>query len=566
MSAVSGLSRPEAVPSPPRRVPGNQLWASVLFWAVVGVALIAQLSVIVPGFTVMRLWEDEAFNLTVPINLLNGLGYASDGTLSGSELAPFDPRISTGPVVLLPIAAVLAFGVDPVIGGRAVVLVFYAALLAGLWLLGRRIGGRWAGLVAVTVPLGLNTWNSASPIQTPIDVLGEVPAAALIVWALYVCQSRPWLAGLFVGLALESKAVALLAVPAIAIAVFFTVAGSPFWRRVWRVVVCGLFALVPVFIVELWKLVTLGVAGWVRLTREFSWFLRSGGQGDNQVPPGAKLAGLFESWFSPPALTVLVVVVFVVVGVLVLVLRRTDAGRPGALAGPVSGAFEASVPGATDGPAPGSAAATAATSADAPAAVAARDLIVLLAATLVGLATWLGWWMLSSHLPVWIRHPSPGLFAFVPVLAAFFVLGIRLLWTTPPARRAGVRVVAVAASVLLVLTLAVQVGGHLGIADHVRYGETLGAQRTAAADIAELGEDQLAGSWGPAVAVIVLSGAQAALVDAPGFGQTTRVYANYDRSEAGRAAFDAALDGMCADVPLRTGVYAVCVPRWPLAP
>src|SRR5690606_41708364 len=86
---------------------------------------------------------------------------------------------------------------------------------------------------------------------------------------------------------------------------------------------------------------------------------------------------------------------------------------------------------------------------DAATEASARELLVLLSAPLVGLATWLGWWMVSSHLPVWIRHPSPGLFAFVPVLAAFFVLGIRLLWRATPALRAwriGLRAVAVNAS------------------------------------------------------------------------------------------------------------------------
>jgi hypothetical protein len=523
----------------PGRAPGSPLWASILFWAVVVLVGVAQLWVIVPGFTVMRLWEDEAFNLTVPINLLNGLGYASDGTLSGSVLTPFDPRISTGPVVLLPVAAVLALGVDPVLGGRAVVLLFYLALLVELWLIGRRVGGRWAGLAAVTVPLGLNTWDSASPIQTPVDVLGEVPTAALLVWALYLFRSRPWLAGLFVGLAFESKVIALLAVPAIAVGVFFTEAGSTFWLRVRRVLVCGLFALAPIAAVELWKLVALGPAGWVNLTRDFWYFLRSGGQGDNRVPASAKLTGLFDSWFSPALLGVLVVVAFVVVGVLVLVLARR---------GELAVRSVPTAPGAHDSSAT------------------ARDLVVLLVATLVGLATWLGWWMASSHLPVWIRHPSPGLIVFVPVLAAFLVLGIRLLWTAPGARVTGARVTgarvtAVAASVLLAGTLAVQVRGHVAIADHVRYGETLGQQRAAAAEIAGLGEEQLASGWGPEVSVVVLSGAHAALRDAPGFEQTTRVYANYDRSEEGTARFDAGLDAGCARIPLRVGHYAVCEPR-----
>ncbi len=193
-----------------------------------------------------------------------------------------------------------------------------------------------------------------------------------------------------------------------------------------------------------------------------------------------------------------------------------------------------------------------------------RELVVLLSVALVGLATWIGWWMLSSHLPVWIRHPSPGLFAFVPLLSAFLVLGARLLWRAPSsgalARRTGLRVVAVAASVLLAGTLVIQVRGHLAIADHVRYGETLGDQRAAAAAIGELGEDRLATSWGPTISVIVLSGARAALVDAPGLDGETRLYANYDLSDAGTERFDAALDAACSDVPLRVGHYAVCHP------
>ena len=94
-----------------------------LFWVAVAAAVVANVLVLVPAFTTVRLWEDEAFNLTVPLNLLRGLGYASDGTLSGSELAPFDVRISTGPVVLLPIAGVLALGIDPVVAGRLVALI-----------------------------------------------------------------------------------------------------------------------------------------------------------------------------------------------------------------------------------------------------------------------------------------------------------------------------------------------------------------------------------------------------------------------------------------------------------
>jgi hypothetical protein len=106
-------------------------------WWVVAVALVvANLAVIVPGIASVRLWEDEAFNLSVPLNLARGLGYTSDGTLSGSELAPFDVRISTGPVMLLPIAGLIAMGVDPVFAGRAI------AWRSRSWAAGSAVGGR----------------------------------------------------------------------------------------------------------------------------------------------------------------------------------------------------------------------------------------------------------------------------------------------------------------------------------------------------------------------------------------------------------------------------------------
>src|SRR5690606_33137444 len=142
---------------------------------------------------VLRLWEDEAFNLTVPINLLAGLGYTSDGTLSGSELTPFDERISTGPVVLLPVAAVIGMGADPVIGGRSIALLFWIALIAGTFILGKGAAGRWGGLVGAAVPLALNLNQLPSPVQGPTDILGEVPSAALIVWAIVAARRRPWL-------------------------------------------------------------------------------------------------------------------------------------------------------------------------------------------------------------------------------------------------------------------------------------------------------------------------------------------------------------------------------------
>jgi hypothetical protein len=56
----------------------------LVFWIAVAGVVVANLAVLWPAFTSERMWEDEAFNLTVPLNLLRGLGYSSDGSRSGS--------------------------------------------------------------------------------------------------------------------------------------------------------------------------------------------------------------------------------------------------------------------------------------------------------------------------------------------------------------------------------------------------------------------------------------------------------------------------------------------------
>lgn len=493
---------------------------TVVFWVTVALVAAAQLWIVIQGVFIMRLWEDEAFNLTVPINLVNGLGYTSDGTLSGSQLTTFDPRISTGPVVLLPIAAVVALGADPVIGGRLVVLVFYVALVIGLWRLGGRLGGRWAALAAVCVPLGWNTWFSGSPIQSPVDILGEVPAAALLVWAFVVVRRQPWLAGLFIGLAMQTKLLGALAAIPIALAIYLLSDGGV-TRRILRVVLCALVAVIPNVLYELWKLITLGPSAYWQNLKEFYWFFTSGGQNIDPVSPVSKLTALGTGWFSPPWLT-LIFVVLVLAAVCVLVLR-TPTGE------------------------------------DAVASAERREQRAYAIAAVLGLVLWFGWWLASEHTPNWPRYAAMAMYIFVPILVALAVRALGVQWRAQPWgswSRVGSALVAAA----VVVTLAVQVWGHVQIADQSRFGEPLAAQRAVAADVADADLDVIVTSWGPTVSIIVLAGAHAALNDVPEWEGTPQLRQNWDTSKAGVEAFAETLAAECADVPVRTDRYALCFP------
>ncbi|WP_353114335.1 hypothetical protein [Microbacterium sp.] len=457
-----------------------------LFWLLLAALAVANAVVVWQSLTVLRLWEDEAFNLTVPRNLLAGLGYASDGALSGSTITPFDPRISTGPVVLLPIALLTALGLDPVLAGRLVPAVFWVLLLAGLWLLGRQIGGRWAGLAAAALPLAFNTAAGVSPILGPADVLGEIPAASLLVWALLVLPRRAWLAGLLLGLALQAKLIALLALPAFAVALL--VLGPGRGRARWlgalrRCLLPLALAAAPTVLFEFAALLSLGFPGYLDHLRNLKAFLLSGGQHFVPTTPTEKLTALSQAWFSPGWTIVLAVAVVLIGGVVVAVSSRSPEGA-------------------------------------APARERA-ELHAIAWGAAVGLLAFVGWWAQASHLPVWVRHPAVGVFAFAPVLAAVGVRAAQSLWRRGGARRplAALTAAAVAAPLLYGGAIHAQHG-----IEPIR-GEGLASQRAAAAPlaswVAEHDADWLAARpWGSAVVFVFLSGAHVGLFDAPTMKRT----------------------------------------------
>lgn len=501
--------------------------AGAAFWILLVLLVAANAIVMWHSLTVLRLWEDEAVNLTVPRNLLAGLGYTSDGTLSGSTLTPFDPRISTGPVVLLPVAGVLALGADPVIGSRLVPLAYWVLLLAGLAVLGRRLAGRFGALIAVALPLAFNTADSVSPIQGPADLLGEIAAAALIVWALVVLPRRAWLAGLLLGLAVQAKLIALLALPAFAVALFLLTPAAPFRRRFAATLRRGVLPLVlvaaPTLLMEIIALVSLGVTGYARHVRALGGFLLSGGQHIEPTTVPQKLGTLAGSWFVPWWLMAAAVALAVVAVILAAVPPGVGAvaGRRAALAPRADSvlAHGAAVP---------------------PGRWWERDpqLLALGFGSAVGLLAVVGWWAQASQLPLWVRHPAVGVFAFAPILAAIAVRAVAALWRrrAPSGARRPVQVLAVAATVLLGVVVATGAASDATRALRPPGTETLAQQRAAVAPLAQWVRDNdvpwlAAKPWGGPISSVVLTGAHVGLFDAPAM-QHTRILA-YGSCETG---------------------------------
>lgn len=475
---------------------------TILFWAAAVALLLGHVIVAWHSLVTWRFWEDEAFNLTVPRNLLDGLGYASDGALSGSTVTPFDPRISTGPVVLLPVAGLLATGMDPVLAARLVPLAYWVLLLSGLAVLGRMIGGRWASLLAVAVPLAFTASAGYSPIQGPADLLGEIPAAALVVWALIVLPRRAWLAGLLVGLAIQAKLIALLALPAFAVALWALSDGTG-WARIRDLLrrswVPLLLVAAPTALFELAALLSLGPTAFIDHVRNLVRFLRSGGQGDAKTTVLQKLTTLADSWPLPASVAVIGAVLAIVLAVLGMLLHRRSTSRSD------------------------------------------RIVIAYGLAALIGAIAFIGWWATASRLPLWVRHPAPGVFAFFPVIAAVAV------WAVLRVPKRAARIAGIGAASALALIVAAGAVLHVVSLAEPR-GLTLDRQRAAIAPLAawvdENDVDWLASEpWGAAVAPIVLSGAHVGMFDAPAMDGVPRLTGAACRTET---LVDSGLYRICA--------------------
>jgi hypothetical protein len=170
-----------------------------------------------------RIGYDEAYNLQVATNIGRGWGYSTDFSVWGlaGTPYPFDPMISTGPLLLLPVAGVTALGGPSLLAIRIVPFAIYLILILVVMLVARRAGcgtktASLVGLAACSV-----SWRADLPegMVGPADVLGEGLALLLLLVSIIALDDRRWWwSALFAGLAVMTKVLVLLTFPALLIA------------------------------------------------------------------------------------------------------------------------------------------------------------------------------------------------------------------------------------------------------------------------------------------------------------------------------------------------------------
>ena len=251
--------------------------------------------VTVPALTLILLlvanlrkpWEfDESYNLQVVENLRAGHGFASNGAYRGVGPYEFDPWVSTGPSVLLPIWVVAEILRSTFVAARLVMFTYFALLIASI----RRLlprngeGSLLFGALLILIAPVVSATN-------PLYVLGEIPAIALIVTATWAAWSHRYgLAGWLCGMVVLCKLNFVIATGVLLLLLVSRVildrtsSRRDMIKSVTRLVV-GCVA--PIFLFELYRLISLGGIGAYRQNiNELRTFISTQRLDDWTLAPG----------------------------------------------------------------------------------------------------------------------------------------------------------------------------------------------------------------------------------------------------------------------------------------
>lgn len=234
---------------------------------------------------------DEGYNLEVVYNLAQGVGYASFGNhrmdawwSAGATLANtptdqplarqipepwfFDPRVTTGPTVLMPLGLLFSVFAGNLTVVRVFMWTFVPLFFFALWWALPEGTRRWPA-VALAGSLVVSLWYGFRPGA----VLGELPAATLFAAAcVALVRSRPFLGGLLFGFAALAKIIvlpgSLLVIGVVGVSYLL---GKGNQKQPLLLLAAGL--ALPLAAFELYRLFSLGsLDGWLASWQEFLAF------------------------------------------------------------------------------------------------------------------------------------------------------------------------------------------------------------------------------------------------------------------------------------------------------
>ncbi len=232
----------------------NRLWTiylpHILIMIVITVGILLRLS----DYPIS--WFDEGYTTHVAHLLVEKGVY---GTYNGLRFSPFDPFVSSGPGVVLPIAIIFKLFEGGVTQGRLALLPYSLLLGLTLFYLARYLYGQTMAFFTVIGMLVVFQWLAnligldLSTLMLGRQVLGEVPAISMILLGLLIWfkswDRNRWvlsiLAGVICGIGMLSKMqTAFGLLPALFMIAAFRTFKSPRHVIVYFAPLCIIFLIV----------------------------------------------------------------------------------------------------------------------------------------------------------------------------------------------------------------------------------------------------------------------------------------------------------------------------------
>ena len=226
----------------------NRAWA-IGRRVVIALTVVAGIRVLL-GFLGQDLWYDEAYALQGVDSLVGERRYATFGVIRGFGPWDFDPNLTTGPAVTVPLAPVWWVSAGSLLAIRLAMLGVFVTYCLGIVALARTVTRSLAVQSVVLLP---------ALIIAPRHLgfaLGELPGATFIVWSLVLStRGRHGWSGLLLGLAVQSKLAFAPMVSVIAAVMVLQAFRRRDWLSALRI---PLMVALPTLVFEAWRFWTFG--------------------------------------------------------------------------------------------------------------------------------------------------------------------------------------------------------------------------------------------------------------------------------------------------------------------
>ena len=313
----------------------------ILIYSLITLPVLIVFIITSASFYTSSISYDESYNLQVSKNLAESGRYATNGSVFDGDLKDFDPYISTGSTLLIPIAVMFkVFGVD-VWQFRAVMNIVYLAFCVfTAWFVMKATRSKKItnvekylfGLFAITISVAFLGNSLMGEKEFFFAVAqGEPLALTLTILSMLLLQyGKKKSAALVIGLAILTKLVFIFLVPFFLVGVFIEHKSSILGKFRHALSMAAVIAI-PTLLFELYKFASLGfnTTSYVTNTKEFvSFFLVGGGDPTAAITPLSmvkertlSIASIDLSLFNTTSIIVILLGIFVLHSLTRTVLR-----------------------------------------------------------------------------------------------------------------------------------------------------------------------------------------------------------------------------------------------------